>query len=63
MNLISCSNCAVVLDRGCILEPGTRDEEGIALDSAWWNGDEYVPTIECPVCKSKILYEDGSIAY
>jgi len=56
MNLISCDECGVVLDANKIIFPVyIQDEQGIISDKAAWNGEEYVPVIQCPVCQSDIM--------
>ena len=57
MNLISCNECGVVLDKDRITKPNvfTPDIEYIQGNSVW-DGDKYVSVITCPVCKSKIRY-------
>ena len=64
MNLTSCGNCGIVLDRDRIPEPDIWDEEDGSVKSgvAAWDGDDWVPTIECPACSSRILYRDGNIS-
>lgn len=56
MNLQSCNNCGVVIDMSKLTEPEFEDEESIG-DSEfyeWCNG-KYVPTINCPVCKTQVM--------
>lgn len=56
MNLISCSNCGVVLDKNKIDFPDVYDNHGtVILGEAEWDGDKFVSSISCPVCKKKIL--------
>ena len=57
MNLISCNNCGIVLDKDrldfpdeLIFEPGMLD-----MSKATWTGDKYVPYISCPVCNNSII--------
>lgn len=63
MNLISCSSCAVVLDKDNLCFPhyiwkddGYGGNE-VDLELAIWNGDGYVAFTTCPVCSEKILEE------
>lgn len=52
MNLKSCKNCGVVLDLDCTYSPPLYDDQGdLILENAYWDGEEYVPKIRCPVCK------------
>ena len=55
MNLISCENCGVVLDLSRIEMPEIEDED-------WVVNRDYVPTIMCPCCQSRILYSNGRMA-
>lgn len=57
MDLISCDNCGVVLDRKKLNFPTDlyNVDRDIDLDKAFWDGDNYVAKILCPVCKSAIL--------
>jgi hypothetical protein len=60
MHLISCTDCGVVLDAEML--PFPRDifssETGeIDMDKAFWTGREYVPKVQCPVCKGDIPKE------
>ena len=50
MKIISCNCCGVVLDldKICFLDE----------DSDIWNGDEFIATTKCPVCK-EVVREDG----
>ena len=61
MNLISCGNCATVLDANKVgfssesrkyLEDGSVDENNFTRD-----GDDYVPFVKSSVCKEKIIKE------
>ena len=54
MNLISCKNCGVVLDADQIIFPEAYDLEGNANENSEWNGQNYISTVDCPVCKAKI---------
>lgn len=59
MNLVSCDGCGLVYDTNKLylakekesyLEDGSLDYEKFA-----WNGDEYVPYFNCPVCHTDVL--------
>lgn len=64
MTIISCGNCGVMLDTDKISQPDIYKEEEednyeVDLKKAFWDGDEYVPKISCPVCKDHISYRTG----
>jgi len=51
MNLTSCSNCGVVLDRNHLKFPYIYDEDdGVDDSKAVWDGDDWVAFVSCPVC-------------
>jgi len=57
MNIISCENCSVVLDKNRLRFPddiyqldGSVDEQKAA-----WDGENWVARVFCPVCYSDIL--------
>ena len=51
MHLVSCDNCGVVIDLDKI---GVPDPYDCPIEKKVWDGDGYVPAVECPVCKSKV---------
>lgn len=56
MNLRSCKNCGVVLDLDHIYTTPLYDNEGdLILENAYWDGEDYVVKILCPVCKEIIF--------
>ena len=57
MNLISCENCAVILDKEHLHFPHDLygDDGSIDTEKAAWDGEDYVPKVECPVCEYDIL--------
>lgn len=57
MDLHSCSSCGVVLDFDHIATPRIHDfETGELLEScSAWDGEKYVPKVECPVCACDIM--------
>ena len=57
MNLISCEWCGVVLDKNHLEFPDAYEEFGNADPNAVWDGEKHVSTIECPVCKTRIMEE------
>lgn len=56
MNLKSCDNCGIVIDVDKRKFPqDIENEEGcIDPELALWNGEDYVPYIKCPLCRSEI---------
>lgn len=56
MNLISCDNCGVVIDRDKLdFPPNIYNDYGDIDDyKAVWTGNEYVASVPCPVCKMPI---------
>jgi RNA polymerase subunit RPABC4/transcription elongation factor Spt4 len=56
MNLTSCDNCGVVLDKDKLQFPKdiTRDDGTIDTSKAVWDGDGYVAKVSCPVCGEDI---------
>lgn len=61
MNLVVCGECGVVLDKN-ILDHNKQDmnldDGGIDTDHAIWVNREFVQTVDCPVCKGKVLMHD-----
>ena len=61
MNLVSCENCGVVLDRDNLIFPirPTIKEDGSLDDSNFiWDRHSdsgWIPAVPCPVCKGLIL--------
>lgn len=57
MNLISCDNCGVVLDKDKLKFPKDVYLEGDCLDltKCAWDGNDYVPCTPCPVCREPVL--------
>lgn len=60
MKLMSCDNCAVVLDGDKLRFPADiHNAHGdVDLAKAEWSGDAWVPFCNCPVCAEPILKED-----
>lgn len=56
MNLVSCEECGVVLDKEHLHFPNTHDHDSqeLILENVEWDGDDYVAIIECPVCGKSI---------
>jgi hypothetical protein len=58
MNLISCNECGVVLDKDKISFPFGfyKDDGEVDNDKAEWDSSErkFVAVIPCPVCKENV---------
>lgn len=52
MNLISCTECGVVLNKDNLIFPDTHDHDSqeIIMENVEWDGDDYVSVVPCPVC-------------
>ena len=61
MKIISCGNCGIMLDTDRIPKPDIYHETDCSVDitKAIWDGDDYVPIINCPLCTMAILYSTG----
>ena len=61
MKLISCDNCAVVLDADKLpFTPDSRkfkDDGCIDEDNFIYEGDDFVAFVNCPVCSKTITKE------
>jgi hypothetical protein len=57
MNLRSCNNCGVVLDLDALHFPKLIHYPDMTINNnlAAWDGDRYVPKVDCPVCHHEIL--------
>lgn len=57
MNLISCNKCGVVLDQNKLNFPSDiyLDDGSVNMEKAAWDGDDYVPKVDCPVCEMGIF--------
>ena len=60
MNLMSCGNCGVVLDKNRLPFPDTIENEDGCIDPerGAWDGHNYVPYVKCPVCGYQLLDDD-----
>lgn len=60
MNLISCDNCAVIIDKNKLSFPDIYSkEDGELIEGTYtWDRDKFVPITPCPVCKNPILGEE-----
>lgn len=57
MNLISCNNCGVVLDKDKLDFPSDEEIEfdrQNGKDTSVWSGDRYIKTMPCLVCKEPV---------
>jgi len=56
MNLISCKQCGVVLDKDQLEFPDIEDDNGDYIDGLWmWDHDlGFFSKLPCPVCKGDI---------
>ncbi len=57
MNLISCNNCGVILDKDKLKFPKNivyENCDGVDLSKAIWDGNDYVPFVKCPACEGII---------
>lgn len=57
MDLISCDGCGVVLDKHKLKFPkGIEYVEGsVDMAKCAWNGNDYVPFVNCSICCKKVL--------
>lgn len=57
MNLASCDNCGVVLDKDKLGFPEDIRDYDYCVDEskAVWDGDNWVAFTKCPVCEHQIL--------
>ena len=62
MNLISCKQCGVVLDKDRLIFPDPWDDEEGCYNNELCEYDgykeEFVPVVACPVCKGDIPEEE-----
>jgi hypothetical protein len=61
MKIISCSNCATLLDTDRLYLDKPWLEDGTANKHMAWDGGDMVPTIKCPVCDTKINWSNGDL--
>ncbi|AHX01127.1 hypothetical protein M316_0062 [Nitrincola phage 1M3-16] len=58
MNLISCNSCAIVLDASKMKFPdpcGSSGDELYPDNEYAWDGDYFIPYVNCPCCGTPIL--------
>ena len=57
MDLISCNQCGIVLDKDKTIFPDVydHDTQDIIIENAEWDGKDYVSKVDCPVCSGAIL--------
>lgn len=58
MNLTSCNTCGIVVDKNKIKQKNVvwSDEGDCLMPGAIWDGEKYIATFPCPVCKEKIPF-------
>lgn len=58
MNLTSCEECGVVVDKDCLSFPDTHDHDSmeVIMENVEWSVDDfdYVAVLPCPVCGKNI---------
>lgn len=53
MNLVSCEYCGVVVDIDRLDFPDINEgTDSLVDDKAAWDGEKYVSSLPCPVCKT-----------
>lgn len=57
MNLVSCNDCGIVLNKDKLSFPEDIHHEDGTIDTklATWNGNDFVAFVLCPVCDARIL--------
>ena len=58
MHLVSCTNCASVYDANHLPFPRVSmfgPDGDIDVDKAEWDGERYIPKVDCPHCGYTIL--------
>ena len=60
MNLISCQNCGVVLNKGYLYFPDTHNHntQELIKENVEWDGEAYVAILPCPACGENIREND-----
>lgn len=60
MDLISCKQCSVVLDRDQLIFPDIYDHDTneVIEENAKWDGNDFIAFVLCPVCDNAIPKED-----
>ena len=56
MNLTSCGNCGIVLDKECLVFPDLEYNDYSLIEDIHvvWDGEDYVSSAACPVCVNRI---------
>jgi predicted RNA-binding Zn-ribbon protein involved in translation (DUF1610 family) len=56
MNLTSCENCGVVINKDYLIFPDTHghDSQEMIMENVEWDGEDYVAVVPCPVCGKNI---------
>ena len=59
MDLTSCSQCGVVIDKDVLIFPATHDHDSgnvIAENAEWDEGEQrWLAKVDCPVCGGAVL--------
>lgn len=60
MNLVSCSECGIVLNKDILIfdDAVLDEEESLFPETAIYDDGIFILTTECPLCKGRIR-EDG----
>ena len=59
-NFVSCDACGVVLDADVLhFEVQYREDGSVNTRTAYWDGEEYVPFVKCPVCGHPVTLPYG----
>lgn len=59
MNLTSCRQCGIVINKNNVIFPDIydHDTQEVIDGNSEWNGRDYVSVINCPVCGGAIAEE------
>lgn len=55
MKLTFCENCGTVFNENYLKFDTWHDDT--VPDTAYYDGDQYIPTAPCPVCQSRITLD------
>lgn len=56
MNIISCDNCGVLLDKSKIKIPEVGYDQEYSTSDFKWDGEQWCPLVTCPVCENLIIF-------
>ena len=56
MNLISCYNCGIILNKDALYFPDIYDEDTCSTidGNSVYDGEDFIAIIPCPLCKESI---------